>query len=31
MNFVPINLMTTFAGINFVKEELLRIEYSIPR
>ena len=31
MNYVPVNLMKTFAGINFVKEELLRIEYSIPR
>jgi len=31
MNYVPANLMTTFAGINFVREELLRIEYSIPR
>lgn len=31
MNLVPIDLMTTFIGINFVREELLRIEYSIPR
>lgn len=31
MNFVPIDLMTTFIGINFVREELLRMEYSIPR